>query len=252
MGLTKIMGESVATKSQLLAYFNAKNKSPKLKCTISELIDLYLKESKSEGVRGDIAFAQACLETGFFKYGGIVKWEQNNYCGLGALDGSSSGKCATFESPKIGVRAHIQHLKAYATKTAPVNTIVDPRYKYVTKGSAEYVEYLGIPDNPKKVGWATRKGYGKLILDVLNEALKYKATETTSSSKTETIKNESVTVASNYKLNIDGFDISKASIAKDSKGSLYVSLDSLKDRIDITIENATEINMKTKPMYIKG
>jgi hypothetical protein len=76
-----------------------------------------------------VAFAQALKETGFFRYGGTVTPDQNNYCGLGTT--SSQVKGAYFDSARMGVRAQIQHLLAYASTRQPSATVVDPRYALV-------------------------------------------------------------------------------------------------------------------------
>ena len=48
------------------------------------MIPLYLSEGETEGMRGDIAFAQSCLETRNFTFdGSAVTIEQNNFCGMG-------------------------------------------------------------------------------------------------------------------------------------------------------------------------
>src|SRR5699024_492333 len=98
----------------------------KLTCSAEEIVDLYWQEASREGVRQDLAFAQALVETGFFRFGGDVKPEQNNFCGLGTTGGGVKG--AHFKTPEIGVRAHIQHLLAYTTQKHPSTKIVDPRY----------------------------------------------------------------------------------------------------------------------------
>lgn len=72
----------------------------------------------------------------------------------------------SFDSPLLGIRAQVQHLKAYACTEALVNSCVDPRFQYVTRGSAPYVEWLGIRENPHGKGWAA--GYGDKILSILN------------------------------------------------------------------------------------
>ena len=89
------------------------------------------------------AIAQSILETGWFKFvGSSVKAEQNNYCGLGATGGGSSG--ASFNTIEDGVRAQLQHLFAYGCKDALPNgeTIIDPRFSNVTRGIAPYWEQL--------------------------------------------------------------------------------------------------------------
>lgn len=162
---TKIMGTAVATAEQMAAYIKAKN--PSVAQSVIDMIPLYLSEGKAEGVRGDIAFAQSCLETGNFKFEGTaVTLAQNNYCGMGVTSKGKTGN--SFDTAQLGIRAQIQHLKAYACADALVNECVDPRFKYVTRGSAEYVDWLGQKENPNGKGWATGKGYGGKILTILN------------------------------------------------------------------------------------
>jgi len=141
--LTPIMGEAIATAKQLEKYLLSKNPNPKINTSVREFAQLWIDEGAREGVRGDIAFAQACHETGYFKYGGIVEPHQNNYGGIGALNGNATGEAATFSSPQEGVRASIQHLKAYASTKDLRNDVVDPRFDLVSRGVAPYVEDLG-------------------------------------------------------------------------------------------------------------
>jgi hypothetical protein len=162
---TKIMGTAVATAEQMASYIKAKN--PSVAQSVVDMIPLYLSEGKAEGVRGDIAFAQSCLETGNFKFEGTaVTLAQNNFCGMGVTSKGKTGN--SFDTAQLGIRAQIQHLKAYACADALVNECVDPRFKYVTRGSAEYVDWLGQKENPNGKGWATGKGYGGKILTILN------------------------------------------------------------------------------------
>lgn len=172
-GEVAIMGTAKATAAQLAIYCRSKNAEPKLtSCTLEELAQIFLEEGKAEGVRGDVAFAQSLKETGYFKFGGIVLPSQNNYGGIGALNGNSKGEAATFPTPRIGVRAQIQHLKAYASKASLVNPCVDPRFNLVTRGSAPYVEWLGANDNPNGKGWAVPgDGYGKSVIALLDAIL---------------------------------------------------------------------------------
>lgn len=173
-GVTRIMGETQATVAQMVSFAEKGNKSPRLpNCTLKELAEIFVAEGKAEGVRADVAWAQSLHETGHFKYGGIVLPEQNNYSGIGALNDNSKGDAAIFESPGIGARAQMQHLKAYASKEALVNECVDPRFSLVTRGSAEFVEWLGASDNPNGKGWAyPGKGYGASVMKLLEGILK--------------------------------------------------------------------------------
>ena len=126
-----IFGEAVATPEQMVNFINKRNKSPKLNCTVKQLVHLYYLEADREGIRPDIALCQAIKETGVWGYGGDVIPEQNNYCGLGTTGGGVKG--AFFETPQLGVRAHIQHLLAYTSKRPPKVEIVDPRYELIQK-----------------------------------------------------------------------------------------------------------------------
>ena len=94
---------------------------------------MFIEEGEAEGVRGDVAFAQSLHETGYFKFGGIVLPTQNNYAGIGALNGNATGQAASFPAPRTGVRAQIQHLKAYASTEALVNECVDPRFSLASR-----------------------------------------------------------------------------------------------------------------------
>jgi hypothetical protein len=134
------------------------------------MVPLYLSEGKAEGVRGDVAFAQSCLETGNFTFSGsAVTLSQNNFCGMGVTSNGVKGN--SFDTPQLGIRAQVQHLKAYASTDALKNTCVDPRFRYVTRGCAEYAEWLGQKENPAGKGWATGTGYGEKILTILKGIL---------------------------------------------------------------------------------
>ena len=149
--MTKITGKAVATAEQMTAYIKAKN--AKVPQSVLDMIPFYLSEGEAENIRGDIAFAQSCLETGNFTFSGsAVKLSQNNFCGMGVTGNGMTGN--SFDTPQLGIRAQIQHLKAYANTVKLKGECIDPRFKYVTRGSAPYVEYLGMQENPKGKGWA--------------------------------------------------------------------------------------------------
>lgn len=179
-GYHSIAGEAVATAAQMVAYIKAKR--PGVEQSVIDMIPLYLSEGKTEGIAGDIAFAQSCIETGNFAFPQEtckVTLAQNNFAMMGVVAADAKGE--SFDTPQLGIRAQIQHLKAYANTEALVGTCVDPRFKYVTRGSAPYVEWLGQQENPQGKGWATAKGYGDRILAVLAEIrdIEIKPTENT-------------------------------------------------------------------------
>ena len=126
-----IFGEAKATQEQMVNFIKKRNPNPKINCTVEQLVHLYYLEGEREGIRPDIALCQAIKETGTWGYGGDVVPEQNNYCGLGTTGGGVKG--AYFDTPQLGVRAHLQHLLSYASKRPPKVEIVDPRYDLIKK-----------------------------------------------------------------------------------------------------------------------
>ena len=170
---TAIMGKAQATAQQMALFCRSKNSAPQLtSCSLEQLAEMFIEEGEAEGVRGDVAFAQSLHETGYFKFGGIVLPTQNNYAGIGALNGNATGQAASFPDPRTGVRAQIQHLKAYASTEALANECVDPRFSLVARGVAPYVEWLGAADNPQGCGWAVPgAGYGANIVKLLGQIM---------------------------------------------------------------------------------
>ena len=78
---TKIMGQAQASIEQMRAYIKKVN--PKVPEPVIKMIPYYITEGALEGVRGDVAFAQSCLETGNFTFkGSAVTLDQNNFCGI--------------------------------------------------------------------------------------------------------------------------------------------------------------------------
>lgn len=166
--LTKITGAAKATDDQMERYIRSVNK--KIPQSVIDMLPLYLSEGKAENIRGDVAFAQSCLETGNFTFkDSAVTLDQNNFCGMGVTENGMKGN--SFPNAKTGIRAQIQHLKGYANKAALKKESVDPRFEYVARGCAPYVEWLGIQENPNKKGWAAGAGYGEKILKILDKIL---------------------------------------------------------------------------------
>lgn len=148
--------------------------------TVEEFAKIFYEEASAEGIKVEVAWCQSMLETGWLKFGGQVDISQFNFAGLGATDGGAKG--ADFSSygkngVRMGVRAQIQHLKAYADPDITEATLhyscVDPRFKYVSpKGCAPYVEYLGQKENPSGKGWATSEKYGYRIVELIEKLKK--------------------------------------------------------------------------------
>ena len=162
-----IIGTSALSAEQLAAFLLSRNPHPKISCTALELAWFFVIEGDIEGVRGDVAFCQSILETGWFRYGGQVLPEQNNFGGIGAINNSEVGAGAWFNSPQIGVRAQIQHLKAYASTQPLKQANVNPRFHLVTRGIAPFWEDL----NGR---WAVPGTYyAQTILHIYETALEF-------------------------------------------------------------------------------
>lgn len=150
---TNIMGHGNATEKMMYKFLRERNKSLSNQ-KISYVVKTYIWESSYENVNHDVAFVQMCHETNFLNFGGTVIQQQNNFCGLGTTSTTEHG--AYFKTIKDGIRAHIQHLKAYGS-TAPLkNKCVDPRFSLVKRGIAR-----DIYDLTGK--WATDKNYGSAL-----------------------------------------------------------------------------------------
>lgn len=178
----KIAGPATTTVNQMVTFFLAKGSYPTYFAnntnvrTIKEFCQIYWEECDAEGIDPAVAFCQAMKETNFLKFTGDVKITQFNFAGLGATGNGVSG--LSFSDIRTGVRAQVQHLKAYATEDgiALANPCVDPRFTYVKRGCAPYVEWLGIQENPLPggYGWAAEAGYGNSIVnDYMNVLSNY-------------------------------------------------------------------------------
>ena len=152
-GLMQIMGTSQTTVAQMVRYYKAnasgydtfktKYNGKYNGClakggasTINQFAQIFYEEATAEGVRAEVAFTQCMKETGFLKYGGDVLPNQYNFAGIGAT-GAVHG--ASFSNVRMGIRAQIQHLKAYGSVSPLTNQCVDPRFNLVKRGSAQYV-----------------------------------------------------------------------------------------------------------------
>lgn len=159
---TPIFGAPEVSKEQIISFVRRYNPVPKLNCSLEDIVDMYYDEAGHEGVRPDLAIAQALLETAFFRYGGDVLPEQNNFAGIGTTGAGSRG--IWFETPRLGVRAHIQHLLAYSTSRDPLLPIADPRF-YLARD----IHFSQCPSWESLSGkWAVPGvNYGQNILKIL-------------------------------------------------------------------------------------
>jgi hypothetical protein len=172
------MGNSRLSASQLVTWFNRRQPQPAGAYGATEPIEAlaayFLDEGAAEGVAGDVAFVQSIIETGWFRFSAAVPGSKNNFAGIGAVDGNP-GEAASFPDARTGVRAQIQHLRAYADASAVSCTVpplhrpcVDPRFALVTpKGRAPLWNQFG------GGVWATSTTYGEDIVARYQEALAF-------------------------------------------------------------------------------
>lgn len=173
-GYYTIMGTTTVSTEDMAAHFNRQNMEyPGAVLEkggagdIDTFCAIIVEEAEAENVRGEIVFEQVMLETGWLQFQGDCKAEQFNFAGLGATGNGEPG--ITFPDVRTGIRAQVQHLKAYASSEELNQECVDERFPLVMRESAPYVEWLGIKENPYGGGWAAGEGYGYKLRRLLAE-----------------------------------------------------------------------------------
>ena len=168
MGATALGNKTTAVNKMVKMYMNSKKTYPSGALSkggasnITQFCEILYEEAVVENVKPEVVFGQAMKETGYLQFGGDVKVEQFNFAGLGATGGVPG---ESFKDVRTGIRAQVQHLKAYASKDSLKNPVVDTRFSYVTRNCAPYVEWLGIKENPDGKGWATARKYGMSLME---------------------------------------------------------------------------------------
>ena len=169
-----ITGTGIVTQEKLasflLEFYLEHEKTGDFTDFVTNLSGYYIEESEIEGINHDVAFAQMCLETGFLRFGNLVSPDMNNYAGLGATglpgpDGLPE-RGLIFPDPRTGVRAHIQHLKAYSSIEPLKQELVNPRFRFVSRGIAPTIQGL-------TGRWATDPQYDKKITAILERLYEF-------------------------------------------------------------------------------
>ena len=171
-GYYTIMGETTVSLAQMTSQYEERGveyPAATLKeggaATIDEFCTISLEEANAEGVRGEVVYEQAMLETGWLQYGGDSGASQFNFAGIGTTGGGVAG--VSYPDVRTGIRAQVQHLKAYACEEALNQDCVDTRFDLVARGTAPYVEWLGQQENPNGGGWAAGSDYGEKLRKLL-------------------------------------------------------------------------------------
>lgn len=173
-----VMGPPSVPASSLAGwYFTRRAASWVYRATVSldELTEAFVDEGRAEGVRGDIGFCQSCIETGWFSWPypashpSPITPEMHNYAGIGATDDVGNRRPARFPNVQTGVRAQMQHLRAYATTDGGCDLhqpCVDPRFHLVQRGAGVWWSQYG-----NGVWASSPNNYGGRILDLFREVL---------------------------------------------------------------------------------
>jgi len=148
-----IMGRGSTTEVQLIMFLKGINEGAVSQ--YPDLAKLYRTEAMTEGVNHDLAFCQMLVETHSLTFDQGTAPTSYNFGGIGAPRGQLDS--VSFPSLRIGVRAHIQHLKAYASQEPLVLRPVDPRFQYLRRGIAPRITQL----NGR---WSADMTYGQKIL----------------------------------------------------------------------------------------
>ena len=173
-GYYTIMGNTTVTLSQMTAQYEERGAEYPSDVlgdggaeTIDDFCTIILEEAYAEGVRAEVVFEQAMLETGWLQYGGDSGVSQYNFAGLGTTGNGVQG--VSYPDVRTGIRAQVQHLKAYACDEDLNQDCVDTRFDVVSRESAPYVEWLGQQENPNGSGWAAGANYGEKLRKLLDQ-----------------------------------------------------------------------------------
>jgi hypothetical protein len=164
-----ILGPSALTAAEMAAWFEASGDVAATSATIGALTSRYISEGRAEGVRGDIAFAQAVVETGDFDSLDAVSL--NNYAGVGHCDSCHAG--LRFSSPLAGIRSQIQLLRTYADATLTSADLPSPPPLAILAPQRQRVRGCCRTWNSLTGVWATDPEYGTTVLAVYTEMLSF-------------------------------------------------------------------------------
>lgn len=168
---TPILGPAQATIEQAQAWWDNRPEARRgrEKYTgdqVHQIIGAYWQIGAQEGVRPEVSFAQAMKETGWLTFErpngqlGDVKPSQFNFCGLGATGGGNPG--LSFATIEDGARAHLRHLRLYATPPE-IGRLLNDR-KADPRGLPD--DLLGVAPTVEQLGgrWAPAADYGISIV----------------------------------------------------------------------------------------
>ena len=157
-----ILGGSALSAAQLAGWFQAQGFVDYTSASIGDLAAWYVQAGAAEGVRGDVAFAQAVLETAGFSSPDAI--QLSNFAGIGHCDTCSSGW--SFPGPYYGVIGHLKLLRIFSAGSMSGAYPSMVPTQEISVGCCSTIESLtGV--------WATDPTYGQQILDIYSQMLSY-------------------------------------------------------------------------------
>lgn len=163
-----ILGPAALDAKQLVAWYSWSGYADLTPATIDQLAGWYVQAGHQLGVRGDVAFAQAMLETGGFSSSDAVTL--NNYAGIGHCDTCAVGW--GFPSPQGGVVGHLQLLRIFAEPAGAAPARVAPVLPALTPASQSRQSCCPTWESLTGV-WATDPTYGTKVLSIYLQMLQY-------------------------------------------------------------------------------
>ena len=164
-----ILGPSTLTAQELAQFVRSRTTAWRMPISIEEFAQMYLTEAAAEGVRGDVLFIQGVQETGWYRFeGGLSTIHDNNFAGINACDSCRSA--TSFDSIRMGVRAHVELVRAYADEDyTSKNTALPYAYK------VENIPVRGCCATWAELGryWASAFEYSKRVLWMWEQAVTY-------------------------------------------------------------------------------
>jgi hypothetical protein len=166
-GSPTILGGAALDAAQITSWYQAQGYDDLTPAPIGQLAGWYLSEGAAEGVRGDVAFAQAMVETAGFSSNDAIQY--NNYAGVGHCDSCSAG--LGFPTPQLGVRGQIQLLHAFADPTLTTAGLANPPVLPSLVPETEPDRGCCVTWQSLTGKWATDPLYGHTVMSVYQSML---------------------------------------------------------------------------------
>ena len=185
------MGPSLLTAAELAAWYHRHSGVTPLIPSfdghpagdVAALAQVFIDDGKNEGVRGDIAFVQSQLETGWLHFSGSqIPPDAYNYAGIYAFDGRAGlaelSRTATRRRAGAWERRNTAcSCRSNSCAATPIRRRRRRPDRFISApsdraGQAPLWEYFGGHNCPcGKLIWASADGYGIRIIQMYSQAL---------------------------------------------------------------------------------